>query len=51
MHVRLCSEGLESIIEEGGDVVDFAGSGSTRRHFSLASEYPPSIAFTVVGGG
>lgn len=59
MHVRLCSEGLETTTEV--DVAeDFAGSssqtgsgsGSTRRHFSRAREYPPPpIAFTVVGRG
>ena len=58
MHVKLCSEGLGSITGED-DAVVFAGSGSqigsgsrsTRRHFSLAREYSPPIAFTVVGGG
>jgi hypothetical protein len=57
MHVKLCSEGLETITE--GDVAeDFSGSGSMRRHFSLARECPLPIAshsselpFTVVVAG
>ena len=68
MHVRLCSEGLEAVTEVDVAAEDIAGSssqtgcgsGSTRRHFSLAREYPPPpmIAshssehpFTVVVGG
>ena len=62
MHVRLCSEGLETItVAEdfaGSSSQIGSGSGSIRRHFSLAREYPPPIAshsselpFMVVGGG
>ena len=58
MHDRLCPEGLETTTEEeeveafaGSSSETGSGSNSTRRHFSLAREHPPPIAFTVAGGG